>query len=142
TPAEGETVFDVFTREPPHPKAPQLAPDPHGQMWLPEEAFQEAFAQHGSKLQTAVLAATQRPISVACIQEKALRPLWKDKPCWYLIAEEDRMINPKPQRFLAERMGARIRSEKVDHTPMVTAPDPVIALLLEAAAAVNGDSLA
>ena len=42
-------------------------------------------------------------------------------------------INPNTQRFLAERMGARIRSEKVDHTPMVTEPGPVIDLLFEAA---------
>jgi hypothetical protein len=134
TPDEGETVLQVFTRDKAHPNAPQLAPDPYGQLWLPPAAFPEAFAQHGSQEQTALLAATQRPISVACIGEKAPRPAWKVKPSWYLIAEEDRMINPKTQRFLAERMGAQIRSEQVDHTPMVTAPDPVIEVLLQAAA--------
>jgi pimeloyl-ACP methyl ester carboxylesterase len=135
TPDEGETVLQVFTREQSHPKAPHLAPDPWGQMWLPPAAFPEAFAQHGSQEQTALLAATQRPISVECISEKAPRPAWKDKPSWYLIAEEDRMINPKTQQFLAARMDAHIRSEKVDHTPMVTAPAPVIDIFLQAAAA-------
>jgi hypothetical protein len=44
------------------------------------------------------------------------------------------MINPANQRFMAERMGARIRSEKIDHTPLVSAPGPVIEIILEAAA--------
>jgi hypothetical protein len=44
------------------------------------------------------------------------------------------MINPSTQLFMAQRMGARIRSEKVDHTPLVTAPEAVIEVILEAAA--------
>jgi len=56
------------------------------------------------------------------------------KPSWYLIAEEDRMINPSTQLFMAQRIGARIRSAKVDHTPLVTAPELVIEVILEAVA--------
>ena len=63
-----------------------------------------------------------------------MRPAWKIKPSWYLVAEEDRMINPLTQRFMAQRMGARIRSEKVDHTPLVTAPELVIEMILAAVA--------
>jgi pimeloyl-ACP methyl ester carboxylesterase len=136
TPDEGETVAEVFYRETPHPNAPQLAPDPHGFIWLPEEAFPTAFAQNASAEQAALFAATQRPINVACIQEKAPKPLWRSRPSWYLVAEGDRMINPKIQHFLAERMGARIRVENVDHTPIATAPKPVIDVFLEAVAAV------
>lgn len=136
TPDEGETVAEVFYRETPHPKAPQLAPDSHGFIWMPEEAFATAFAHNASAEQAALFAATQHPINVACIQEKAPKPLWKTRPSWYLIAEGDRMINPKTQHFLAERMGARIRVENVDHTPIATAPDPVIDVFLEAVAAV------
>ena len=136
TPDEGETVAEVFYRETPHPKAPQLAPDSHGFLWMPEEAFATAFAQNASAEQAALFAATQHPINVACIQERAPKPLWKSRPSWYLIAEEDRMINPKTQHFLAQRMGARIRVESVDHTPIATAPNPVIDVFLEAVAAV------
>lgn len=56
------------------------------------------------------------------------------KPSWYLVAEEDRMISATTQHFMAERMGARIRSEKVDHLPLVTAPEPAIEVILEAVA--------
>jgi pimeloyl-ACP methyl ester carboxylesterase len=135
TPDEGETVAEVFYREAPHPQAPKLAPDADGFIWMPEQNFATAFAQNASAEQAALFAATQRPISVACIQEKAPKPAWKHKPSWYLIAEGDRMINPKTQHFMAHRMSARTRSENVDHTPIVTAPKPVIDLFLEAVAA-------
>jgi pimeloyl-ACP methyl ester carboxylesterase len=131
-PDEGETVAEVFYREKPHPEAPQLVPDAHGFIWMPREAFDTAFAQNASPERAALFAATQRPLSVACIQERAPRPAWRHKPSWYFVAEEDRMINPVTQRFMAARMSARIRSEKVDHTPMATAPEPVIEVILDA----------
>ena len=137
-PAEGETVADVFYRNEPHPKAPKLAPDNHGLIWLPEDAFAAAFAQNASAEEQAVLAAAQRPISPACITVPVGRPLWQDVPSWYLLAEQDRMIPAATQRFMAERMKARISAHAVDHTPSVTAPGPVVDLILEAVRAVRG----
>ena len=131
-PDEGETVADVFTRGAPHPQAPKLAPDAHGLMYLPEAAFAAAFAQNASKEELAVLAAVQRPISPACITVKVGRPLWKDRPSWFLVAEQDRMIVEDNHRFMAERMKARIRSHPVDHTPLVTAPSTVVDIIREA----------
>jgi pimeloyl-ACP methyl ester carboxylesterase len=77
----------------------------------------------------------QRPISVNFIQQKVPKPAWRIKPPWFLLAEEDRMILPATQRFMAERMKANIRSHRVDHTPMHTAPDKVAGIILEAAEA-------
>lgn len=131
-PDEGETVADVFYREPPHSEAPQLVPDEHGLIWMPVDGFASAFAQHASPKQNALFAATQRPIAVACIQERMQRPTWKEKPSWFLIAEEDRMISPTAQKFMADRMGAKMRSEKVDHMPLVTAPELVVEIIREA----------
>jgi pimeloyl-ACP methyl ester carboxylesterase len=130
-PDEGETVGDVFGRGTPHPQAPALAPDAHGLIWLPDEAFPAAFAQHASAEEQKVLRAVQRPISVSCITTPVGRPLWRDRSSWYLVAEEDRMIPAENQRFMAERMGASVRTHSVDHTPLVTAPDLVTDLLLE-----------
>jgi len=132
-PDEGETVADVFYRAKPHAKAPKLAPDSHGLIWLPDDAFAAAFAQHASAEEQALLAAVQRPIAVPCISTKIERPLWKDRPSWFLVAEEDRMIVPDTQRFMAERMKARVRSHEVDHTPIVTAPSVVVDIILDAA---------
>lgn len=132
TPQEGETVGEVFYRDPPHPQAPKLAPDPRGLIWLPDESFGAAFAQNAPREQLGLLAATQRPIGLPCIQQRAAHAAWKTIPSWYLIAEEDRMINPATQRFLAQRMGAKTRAESVDHTPIVTAPDLVTGVILDA----------
>ena len=136
-PDEGETVMDVFARGQPHPQAPKIAPDAHGLIYLPEAAFAAAFAQNASKEDLALLAAVQRPISPACISVAVERPLWKDRPTWFLAAEQDRMIIHDNQRFMAERMKARVRSHPVDHAPLVTAPTLVVDLLREALAAVT-----
>jgi len=132
-PEEGETVADVFFRTAPHPEAPKLTPDEDGLIWMPEEGFGYAVAHKASRDQAAIMAAVQRPIAVQCIQEKAPAPAWKNKRSWFLIAEEDRMIAPENLRFMAERMGATIRSHAVDHTPMYTAPELVVDIILEAA---------
>jgi pimeloyl-ACP methyl ester carboxylesterase len=131
-PDEGETVADVFYRGKPHPQAPKLAPDAHGLIYLPEAAFAAAFAQNASTQELAVLAAVQRPISPACITVAMERPLWKDRPPWFLIAEQDRMIVEDNHRFMAERMKARTRSHPVDHSPLVTAPATVVDIIREA----------
>jgi len=135
-PDEGETVADVFYRAEPHPQAPKLAPDDHGLIYLPHEAFAAAFAQNASIEEQALLAAVQRPISPACITVAVDRPLWKDRPTWFLVAEQDRMIPRDNQCFMAERMKARIRSCPVDHTPMVTAPSVVLDIIRDAIDAV------
>lgn len=134
-PDEGETVAEVFYKNEPHLKAPQLAPDADGFIWMPDEGFANAFAQNATDEQIAVAMAVQRPIAVKSIQEPAPRPAWKSKPSWFLIAEEDRMIHPKTQHFMAERMKATVRSFAVDHTPLLTAPDKVVDIILEAARA-------
>jgi pimeloyl-ACP methyl ester carboxylesterase len=137
-PEEGETVADVFYRGEPHPQAPKLAPDSHGFIYLPHEAFAAAYAQNARGEELAVLAAAQRPISPACITVPVPRPLWKGRPAWFLIAEEDRMISAANQHFMAERMQATQRSFPVDHTPMTTAPEAVVEVIRDAAAAVAG----
>ena len=137
-PDEGETVADVFYRTEPHPLAPKLAPDNHGLIYLPDEAFGAAFAQNASAEELALLAAVQRPPSPACITVPVNRPLWKDRPIWFLIAEQDRMIAPDTQRFMAERMHARVRSHPVDHAPIVTAPHLVVEIISEALAEASG----
>jgi pimeloyl-ACP methyl ester carboxylesterase len=138
-PDEGETVAEVFYRDEPHPQAPKLAPDAGGFIWMPDDGFRNAFAQNASPEQIALSTAVQRPIALQCIQEAVPRPVWRSKPSWFLIAEEDRMINPKTQHFMAERMGATTRSFAVDHTPLLSAPEKVVGIMLEAKRAVSLD---
>src|SRR5215469_14760634 len=101
-PDEHEKVSDVFYHSKPHPMAPKLAPDTNGLIYLPDEAFAAAFAQNASTEELELLRAVQRPLSPACITVPVSRPLWKDRPSWFLIAEQDRMILHDTQRFMAE----------------------------------------
>jgi pimeloyl-ACP methyl ester carboxylesterase len=132
-PDEGETVAKVFYLNPNSREAPKMSPDSHGLIWMPDDGFRRAVAHKASADQAKIAAAVQRPLGVQCIQEQAPVPLWKSKPSWFLIAEDDRMIPPKTQRFMADRMGATIRAHRVDHTPMYSDPQVVIDVVLEAA---------
>lgn len=136
-PDEGETVAQVFYRDEKHSQSPQLAPDADGFIWMPDEGFGNAFSQHATAEQIALSEAVQRPIALKCIQEPVPTPAWRSKPSWYLIAEEDRMINPKTQHFMAKRMGATIRSLAVDHTPLLSAPQKVVDIIREASQTVS-----
>ncbi len=136
-PDEGETVADVFYRNEPHPLAPKLAPDADGLIWMPDDGFRNAFAQNATAEQLALSAAVQRPIALKCIQEPVPTPAWRSKPSWFLIAEGDRMIDPKTQHFMAERMKATARSYAVDHAPLLSAPQKVVDIILEAKQAVS-----
>jgi len=131
-PDEGETVADVFYRTPSHAAAPELAPDGDGYVWLPPPSFVTAFAQHAGAEDHALLAAVQRPIHVGCIQQPVPAPRWKEVPTWYLLAEEDRMIAPATQSFMADRMGAVTRVHSTDHAPLITQPDAVVDVITEA----------
>jgi len=132
-PDEGETVAKVFYHDEASPEQPKMVPDSNGYVWMPDDAFSRALAHKASADQARIAASVQRPIAVKCIQEPAPKPAWKTKPTWYLVAEEDRMINPKTQHFMAERMGAKIRPHPVDHTPMYANPNVVVDVIMEAA---------
>jgi pimeloyl-ACP methyl ester carboxylesterase len=137
-PDEDEKVADVFYRAEPHPLAPKLAPDGNNLIWLPDAAFAKAFAPNASAEDRAVLAAVQRPISLNCITVPSGRPLWKDVPSWFLVAEDDRMIVPDTQRYMAKRMKATIKGHAVDHTPSVTAPAVVVDIIRDALRSLAG----
>jgi pimeloyl-ACP methyl ester carboxylesterase len=137
-PDDGEKLTDLFFRAEPHPQAPKLAPDNDNLLWLPDEAFPTAFAPNASADDLTVLTAAQRPLRFSCMTTATAGPvLWRNVPTWYLIAEHDRMIVADTQRFMAERMNAKIRSHAVDHTPIVTAPEPVVEIIREAVQAVS-----
>lgn len=137
-PDRGETVADVFYRYEHDEKAPKLAPGSDGWIRLPEEAFASAFAQHATAQEQRALAAAQLPISPASITVPVAEPLWKRVPSWYLVAQEDHMIPEQTQRFMAERMHARISAYAVDHLPIVTAPELVERVITDAVTQIQG----
>jgi len=138
-PDDGESLTDLFFRAAPHPLAPKLAPDGDNLLWLPDDAFATAFAPNASAEEHIVLAATQRPLRFSCMTVATAGPvLWRQVPTWYLVAEDDRMVVPDTQRFMAERMNATIKAHPVDHAPLLTASDAVVDLICEAIGALAG----
>jgi pimeloyl-ACP methyl ester carboxylesterase len=132
-PDKGETVGELFTRVAPHPKAQPLVPDEDGLIWMSAQGFRDAAAHEATPGETALMAATQRPISVKCLTEPLAAPGWAEKPSWFLLAARDRQISPETQRFMAERMKAHIDRQEVDHIPLVSAPEVVANFILRAA---------
>ncbi len=135
-PDEGETVGEIFGRVAPHPKAPRLQPDCDGLLWVTADAFRNAIAPDASTEETILMAATQKPIALKCLGEPMTQPAWKEKPSWFLIAENDRMVSPETQRYTAERMKCKVVSLPVDHSPMASHPGAVIGLISDAATSI------
>jgi hypothetical protein len=100
------------------------------------KGFANAVAHKSSTDDALLMAATQKPIAIKCVQEQMTKPAWKEKPSWFLVAERDRMIAPETQRFMAHRTGGRILAMEVDHTPLASAPDRVVAIITDAVDAV------
>ena len=116
-------------------------PDEDGFLWMSATGFADAVAHESSADDALLMAATQKPIAIKCIQEHMTKPAWKEKPSWFLLAERDRMIAPETQRFMADRPGGHILAMQVDHTPLASAPDQVAAMITEAADAVAHEAL-
>jgi pimeloyl-ACP methyl ester carboxylesterase len=136
-PDEGESVGALFQRAEPKPSTrPKLAPDADGFLWLPPGAFANAVAPDAAKEETALMEINQQPIALKCLGEPMTVPAWKQKPSWFLVAEKDRMISPATQHFMAERIVARVHSCDTDHSPLVSAPESVVRVIVEAADAV------
>ena len=133
-PDEGENVGQVFQRLPRSPEAPALQPDADGFLWVSADAFRNAIAPDAAPEEAELMAGAQKPISVNCLGEIMTKPAWREKPSWFLIAEKDRMVSPSTQRFLAERMGSKVVSLPVDHTPLASEPGAVAKLIADAAA--------
>jgi hypothetical protein len=117
-------------------------PDEDAFLWMSAKGFANAVAHKSSTDDALLMAATQKPIAIKCIQEQMTKPAWKEKPSWFLVAERDRMIAPETQRFMAHRTGGRILAMEVDHTPLASAPDRVVAIITDAVDAVLQEAVA
>jgi pimeloyl-ACP methyl ester carboxylesterase len=100
---------------------------------LSEEAFLRDFAGDLPEAKAKVLYAVQEPFHKALLNGKTTLAAWRSKPSYYAVSTEDRTINPDLQRFMAKRMGAQTIEVKASHLSLVSHPDEVTQLILEAA---------
>ena len=100
---------------------------------LSEEAFLRDFAGDIPEPKAKVLYAVQRPFHKALLAGKTTHAAWRSKPSYYAVSTEDRTINPDLERFMAKRMGATTIEVKSSHLSLISHPDEITRLILEAA---------
>src|ERR1700746_2556322 len=100
---------------------------------LSEEAFLRDFAGDLPETKAKVLYAVQQPFHKALLAGKTTHAAWRSKPSFYAVSTEDRTINPDLERFMAKRMGARTIEVKASHLSLISQPDEITRLILEAA---------
>ena len=100
---------------------------------LTEEAFLRDFAGDIPPAKAKVLYAVQQPFHKALLAGKTTHAAWRSKPSFYAVSTEDRTINPDLERFMAKRMGAKTIEVKASHLALISHPDAITMLILEAA---------
>jgi len=133
-PAEGESHDDLVKRLPPGSAISAIQLDGDGFLWIARERYHEAFAHDVDLPQARIMEAVQKPVSKKnCFGAPVSVPAWKLKPSWFLISDDDRLINPELQRFMAKRMGATIASVPSSHASLVSHPVETANLISRAA---------
>ncbi|MDC0663563.1 alpha/beta hydrolase [Marinobacter sp. SS21] len=133
-PDEGENPGGLFAMREAPPGAAIIRPDDNGFLWLDTEKFRENFCQDVDDTEALVMALSQKPIAARCFEDKSGAPAWKEKPSWYQVSANDRMIPPETEEWFAERMKAqKTITLQAGHAPMASHPGEVIALIDEAA---------
>jgi pimeloyl-ACP methyl ester carboxylesterase len=100
---------------------------------LSEAAFLRDFAGDLPEAKARVLYAVQWSFHKALLAGKTTQAAWRSKPSFYAVSTEDRTINPDLERFMAKRMGAKTIEVKASHLSLISHPDEITQLILEAA---------
>jgi pimeloyl-ACP methyl ester carboxylesterase len=140
---EGESVLSVQAPFPPTLLAKAARPTPYDatgaaggpDVYVDRGLFRETFCADLTADQASVLYATQRPLAAAALDEPLTGPpAWKSLPSWFQIPEQDRVIAPEAEAFMAERMGATTRRVDGSHVAFVSRPVAAAALISSALA--------
>ena len=132
-PDAGESVAKLIANPPPGAPVPPILPPEEGFLMLERGKFAEAFAADVDAELADFMAASQVPWGVEALTGEVSQPAWKNKPSWYLVAGDDKMIPPPAQRAMAERAKATVRETGGSHAVYVSRPADVARLIAEAA---------
>jgi pimeloyl-ACP methyl ester carboxylesterase len=132
-PDQGESVASLIKDPPAGADVPPILPPQDGFLFLDRTKFPASFAADVDPERAAFMADSQVPWGVEALSGTITEPAWKNKPSWYLVVTEDRMIPPPAQRFMAERAGATVAEVGGSHAIYVSQPNAVAALIVQAA---------
>jgi len=114
--ADPTTVFDFVPNSPPGPTT---------DLYLKHATFRTSFANGLPSSEAAILAATQRPTTIAALNEPSGVPAWRTIPSWYLIGAQDRIIPPSAEQEMAERAGSNVSHFDAGHLGLISDPASV-----------------
>jgi pimeloyl-ACP methyl ester carboxylesterase len=106
--------------------------DSGGFAYLNPNMFHEAFVQDANATEAETLAVVQKPAHQSLFTATSGPPAWKQLPTWFEVSENDRIIPPDVQRKFAQRMNATIISLNSSHASLVSHPDEIAELILNA----------
>ena len=135
-PDAGESVNTLIADPPPGAPVPPILPPIDGFLFLDREKFAGSFAADLPAEDAAFMADSQVPWGVEALNGAVTEPAWREKPSWYMVATDDRMIPPPAQRFMSERTGATVVEEAGSHSIYVSQPGAVSDLIERAARSV------
>jgi pimeloyl-ACP methyl ester carboxylesterase len=118
--------------------AGNVAPDSDGYVWIRQDKFHESFCQDLPADEALVMAVTQKAPVGSAIGDAVSDPAWKQKPTWYQVSVNDRMIHPDTERRMAERMNPRSTIElDTSHASLASNPKAIADLIYQAATALT-----
>ena len=138
-PDKGESVDSLIKNPPPGAPVPPILPPQDGFLLLDQKKFAASFAADVPKDKASFMAVSQVPWGVNALTGAVTTPAWKNKPSWYLVATDDKMIPPPAQREMSRRAGARVVEVPGSHAVYVSKPDAVAALIRKAAAGIPAE---
>ena len=132
---EGESCASIEQQLPQASTA--FKSDSNGLWWIDQPHFVADFAADIPRDEAEFMAIAQVPISTDAFTHPVKNPAWKHKPTWYMVAAEDRSINPDQERMMAKRAKAKTVEVKSSHVAYMSHPKETAKLIEEAAASVN-----
>jgi len=136
-PDAGETLGALGERFPAPPLGTAVVPDSAGFLYIDRAKVADVFANDLPKEEASLLAATQKPLAAAIFGEPLKAAAWKSIPSWYVVSTQDKAINPELERFMAKRMGAKIKEIKASHVSFISNPSEIARVIESAAASVG-----
>lgn len=136
-PDAGQSTGDQVAAHPAPPGLSGVQDDGQGHLRMSAESWVANVAQDLPEAEARVLAALQPPLGLATFGDKVTRPAWAERPSWYVVSTEDRAVSVELQRELAAKMKARTTELRASHVSLLSQPEAVADVILEAVAEVG-----
>jgi len=136
-PDRGESVAALIKDPPPGAPVPPILPPQDGYLFLDPSKFAASFAADVPRAKAEFMADSQVPWGLEALNGTVTEAAWRNKPSWYLIATDDKMIPPAAQEFMSKRAGSTVAQTRGSHAVYVSQPQAVAALIEKAATAVR-----